>query len=185
MNTKKLVLMSLFAAISVVLVYLIKFPIFPAVPFLEYDPADVMIFICTFLFGPVSGLLVTLVVSIIQGITVSAGGGIIGIASHFVATGSFVVVAGLIYRKNKTVKRAVTAMVAGSLTMCGVMVLWNIIVLPIYTGFPLKDILTFLPRYIVPFNLIKAGINSVIAFMVYKFIFSSNTIQRLFSLRDK
>ncbi len=33
--------MAMLVAVSVVLVYLVHFPIFPAAPFLEYDPADI------------------------------------------------------------------------------------------------------------------------------------------------
>ena len=39
--------MGMMAAISIILVYLIHFPIFPAASFLEYDPADVPILILT------------------------------------------------------------------------------------------------------------------------------------------
>jgi len=42
-QTLRLVKMSSMVAISIVLVYLIHFPIFPAVAFLEYDPADISI----------------------------------------------------------------------------------------------------------------------------------------------
>ena len=38
-KTLKVVKMGVMVAISVALVYLIHFPIFPAVSFLEYDPA--------------------------------------------------------------------------------------------------------------------------------------------------
>ena len=64
--------MGMMAAISIILVYLIHFPIFPAASFLEYDPADIPIFICTFLYGPLSGFILTVIVSFIQGFTVSA-----------------------------------------------------------------------------------------------------------------
>ena len=97
-STRKLTAMGLMAAVSVMLVAVVHFPIFPAAPFLEYDPADISIFICTFLYGPVSGLLLTLVVSVIQGLTVSAASGPIGIIMHIFATGTFVLVSGNIYR---------------------------------------------------------------------------------------
>ena len=70
--TVRLAKMGMLVAISVVLVYLIHFPIFPAVAFLEYDPADIPILIGTFAFGPLAGVLLTVVTSIIQGVTVSA-----------------------------------------------------------------------------------------------------------------
>ena len=56
-RTVKLVKMGAMVAISVALVYLIHFPIFPAVAFLEYDPADIPILIGTFVFGPSQGWL--------------------------------------------------------------------------------------------------------------------------------
>ena len=44
-KTVKMVKMGVMVAISVAMVYLVHFPIFPAVPFLEYDPADISILI--------------------------------------------------------------------------------------------------------------------------------------------
>ena len=44
-STIRLAKMGLLVAISIVLVYFIHFPIFPAVAFLEYDPADISIII--------------------------------------------------------------------------------------------------------------------------------------------
>ena len=79
-RTMKIVKMGVLVAISVALVYLIHFPIFPAVAFLEYDPADIAILIGTFAFGPLAGLVLTLVTALIQGLTVSAGSGLYGIS---------------------------------------------------------------------------------------------------------
>ena len=56
-STVKLAKMGLLVAISIVLVYFIHFPIFPAVSFLEYDPADISIMIGTFAFGPLAGFI--------------------------------------------------------------------------------------------------------------------------------
>lgn len=79
-NVRKLTALGMLGAISLILVATVHFPIIPAAPFLEYDPADVPILIGTFAFGPVAGFLLTVVVSIIQGMTVSAAsGGPIGI----------------------------------------------------------------------------------------------------------
>ena len=51
----------------------------PAATFLEYSPADVPILIGTFMYGPVAGILMSLIVAVLQGVTVSASSGIIGI----------------------------------------------------------------------------------------------------------
>ena len=94
-NSVKLAKMGMLVAISVILVYFIHFPIFPVVAFLEYDPADIPILIGTFAFGPLAGLLITVVVSLVQGLTVSAASGAYGIIMHIIATGTFVLVAGI------------------------------------------------------------------------------------------
>ena len=78
-NTLRLATLGMLAALAVLLVALIHFPLIPAAPFLEYDPADVPILIGTFLYGPWAGLGLAGVVCIVQGVTVSAGSGPIGI----------------------------------------------------------------------------------------------------------
>ncbi len=166
-TTKKIVLIGILAAVSIVLVYLIRFPIFPATPFLEYDPADIPILIATFALGPIEGLVLTFIVSIIQGLTVSSASGPIGILMHLFATGSFVLVSGFIYRRFKTRKGAVLALALGVVTMTLTMVLWNIIFTPIFLGVPLQAVMEILP-FIVLFNLIKAGVNAVVAALLYK-----------------
>jgi riboflavin transporter len=165
-NTIKLAKMGMLVAISVILVY-IHFPIFPTTPFLEYDPADIPIFIGTFAFGPLAGFTLTVVTAVVQGLTVSAAGGWFGIVMHILATGSFVLVAGLIYRTNKTRKGAVIAMAAGTFTMTGMMAVANIILDPIFYGMPVEAVYKLLP-FIIGFNFIKAGANSIITFLLYK-----------------
>ena len=167
-KVQKLTLLGLLAAISIVLVGLIHFPLMPAAPFLEYDPADIPIFIGTFLLGPVGGFLLTVVASTIQGLTVSAAAGPIGIIMHILATGIFTVVAGNIYRRKKSKKSALLALLAGVIAQTGMMVLCNMIFTPIFMGAPLEDVIGMLVPIIIPFNLIKGGINAVVTYVVYK-----------------
>ncbi len=167
MKTKQIAVLGMLAAISIVGVCLIHFPIFPAVSFLEYDPADIPILIATFAFGPVSGLLLTAVVSVVQGVTVSAHSGIVGIIMHILATGVFVATSGFIYKGNKTRKRAYLALAFGVLAMTATMTLWNIIVTPIYMGVPRGAVMDLL-GFIVAFNFIKAFFNALITAVIYK-----------------
>lgn len=167
-NTKKLVNMAVLIALSVVLVYLIHFPIFPAAPYLEYDPADIPIIFGAFAFGPLAGLIIAVIASVIQGLTVSSASGIIGIMMHIFATGSFVIVAGNIYKRSKTKRSGIMALVLGTLTMTVTMVLWNIIFTPMFLGVPLEAVLGMLVPIIIPFNIIKAGVNGTITFILYK-----------------
>ena len=141
-RTVKVVKMGVMVAISVALVYLIHFPIFPAVSFLEYDPADIPILIGTFAFGPLAGLVLTLVTSIVQGLTVSAGSGLYGILMHVIATGVLV---------------AMTAAMIGA----------NMVITPIFMGVPASAVWELMP-FIAAFNIMKAGINGAVTFILYK-----------------
>lgn len=167
MTTEKLTKMAMLIAVSIVLVYLIHLPIFPAVPFLEYDPADIPILIGTFAFGPLAGVLLTVIAAILQGVTVSAHSGIYGIIMHIIATSALVITAGLIYNKEKTKKRAIIALVAGTLAMTAVMIPANLFITPVFMGAPRSAVVPLLP-WIILFNLVKAGVNSIVTFLVYK-----------------
>ena len=152
--------MGMMVAISIVLVTFIHFPIFPVVGFLEYDPADIPILIGTFAFGPLGGLVMTVVTSVIQGLTVSAQSGPYGIIMHIIATGTFVLVAGLIYRNHKSKKKAIIALIAGVLAMTAIMLPANLIITPIFMGLPRDAVVALLP-FILAFNFVKAGIRCV------------------------
>lgn len=166
----KFVYLAMFAALSVVLVYFVHFPILPAAPFLEYDPADVPILIATFAFGPLWGVLLTLVVAVIQGVTVSASGGFWGILMHFLATGTMALVAGAIYRKLHSRKGAVIALCAGALSMTLIMIPLNLIIDPLYMGVSTKVVAGLLLPAIIPFNAIKSVLNCLLTFLVYKHV---------------
>ena len=166
-NTIRLAKMGMLVAIAVVLVYFIHFPVIPAVPFLEYDPADISILIGTFAFGPLAGVILTVVTSFVQGLTVSASSGAYGIIMHIIATSVFALTAGLIYKKNKTKKGAVIALAAGTAAMAAVMCPANLMITPPFMGVERSVVVSLLP-YIILFNIIKAGINSIATFFLYK-----------------
>ncbi len=166
-RTARIAKLGVLAAISIVLVSLIHVPLFPAVSFLEYDPADVPILLGTFAMGPAAGLVLTIVASTIQGLTVSAASSWYGIVMHILATGTYVAVAGNIYKKKKTKKRALTALLLGSVSMALVMIPANLILTPLYMGVERFIVVSLLP-WIILFNVAKAGLNSVITFVLYK-----------------
>ncbi len=166
-KTVRLAKMGMLVAISIVLVYFIPFPIFPAVAFLEYDPADISILIGTFAFGPLAGILLTVVTSVIQGVTVSAASGLYGIIMHVISTSVLVLASGLIYKYNKTRKGAVIALLCGVAAMTLVMIGANMIITPLFMGVPRNIVWSLMP-FIAGFNAIKAGINSVVTFLLYK-----------------
>lgn len=169
LGVKKMVTMGVLAALSIVFMLFIRFPIIPAAPYLIYEPADVPILVGTLLFGPLAGLAITFVVASIQATVVSADGWI-GFAMHMIATGTFAIAAGLIYKRFHTIKGAVAALIAGTLAMTAVMVPVNLVIQPNFYGVPYDVVKGMVVPVLIPFNLIKAGVNSVITLIVYKTI---------------
>ncbi len=193
-DVRKLTTMAMLAAIGVMLVAFIEVPIIPAAPFLKYDPADVPILIGTLVYGPVAGLILTVVVSFIQSFMLHGSGGIIGFIMHVIATGAMVLVAGSLYtwikrsaetklasdstienaiyckKKPSTMTWAAVSLAAGTIAMTVAMMGMNLVLTPIFMGTPVDAVIKLMLPAIVPFNLIKAGLNSVAAFLVYKFV---------------
>ena len=166
-NALKIAKMAMLVAISIVLVLLIHFPIFPMVPFLEYDPADIPILIGGFAFGPIAGAILTVVTAVIQGVTVSAASGIYGIIMHVIATLALVLPSSIIYTKHKTKKRAIVGLAIGCGAMVVLMLFAKLLITPAFMGTTVKQILELMP-FILLFNLIKAVANSIVSFFLYK-----------------
>lgn len=169
-NVRRLVYLAIFCAISVVLIYLIHLPLFPAAPFLEYDPADVPLLLSGFMFGPVWGLLTTVVACAVQATSVSASSGIIGFFMHVFATGVYVLVAGTIYHfSRKSLGATIAALIAATLAATAMMIPLNLIFTPMY-GTPIEAVRDMMWTVIVPFNLIKFSMNSVITALLYRLL---------------
>lgn len=135
--------------------------------FLTYEPKDVVLTIGAFLFGPVAGLIMSLVVCLVEMITVSSTGPI-GLLMNFLSSAVFVGVASVIYYRKKTMSRAVAGLIAAVLSMTAVMLLWNYIVTPMYMGVPREQVVGMLLPLLLPFNLIKAALNAALVLLLYK-----------------
>lgn len=164
----RLAKLGMLTALSVLLVYAIHFPIFPTASFLEYDMADVPILIGTFLYGPWWGLALTAVVSLLQWLLVSPQSMWVGAVMHFCATGSYVIAAGLIYGRVRSLKGALIGMAVGSVLQTAMMIPMNLIFTVHFFGVPKETVLTLLPTAIIPFNAIKTVANSILTFLLYK-----------------
>jgi Predicted membrane protein len=167
-KVKKLTTMAVMTALSIVLIALLHFPIFPAAPFLEYDPADIPILLVSFIFGPIEGLCVTVVASVLQGITVSSGSNIYGVIMHILATGTYVLTAGLIWKYGKkTPFKAAVALAFGAVAMTVMMIGANLLITPYFMKVEVKVVQGMLLPVIIPFNLIKSGVNGALTFILY------------------
>lgn len=163
-DTKRLVTMGLLTALAFAAVALIRIP---AVSFLSYEPKDVILAIAGFLFGPVDALIVTVIVSVIEFLTIS-GTGPIGLLMNVVSSASFVCTASFIYEKNRTLKGALIGLGAGVVTMTAVMILWNYLITPFYQGVPREVVAGMLVPVFLPFNLVKSVLNAALTMLLYK-----------------
>ena len=166
-DTKKLVLLAMMAAIAYLLAALIHIPLIPAAPFLSYEPKDVVITIAGFLMGPLASLVISLVVALLEMVTVSTTG-IIGCVMNFLASACFCSLAALVYKKRRDIVGAVLGLLLGSVAMVCVMLLWNWLITPLYMGVPRSAIEAMLLPCILPFNALKVGFNTAMALMLYK-----------------
>lgn len=135
--------------------------------FLSYDPKDAVIAIAGFIYGPISAILITVVVSVIEMFTISATG-IYGCIMNIVSTLAFAVPGAFIYKKNHSMKGAVIGLGVGVVCVTIIMVLWNYIITPFYMGQPREVVAAMLLPVFMPFNLIKGGINAGLTLVLYK-----------------
>lgn len=163
-SIRKMVLLAMFAAVAYLIVSLVRIPV---VLFLKYEPKDVVITIAGFLLGPMSSFIISLVVSLLEMVTISETGPI-GCLMNLLSTCSFACVASLIYKKNHSLKGAVVGLLTGSVFMIGAMLLWNWLVTPLYMGASRETVEGMLLPAFLPFNALKAGLNSALVLGLYK-----------------
>lgn len=169
-------------AIAAILYYVPEIPVIP--PIYKLDFSTLPALLCSFAMGPVSGLAVLLIKDL-TGLLHSSSMGV-GELADFLTSGAFIVVASLMYRREKTRKNAVAGMLCGLIAMVIVGALANYyIMIPFYVnamGMPLESIVSMIAKTIpavdslvklillatVPFNLLKGAVLCVITFALYK-----------------
>lgn len=161
---KKMVLLAMLAAVSYLLVNLVRIPV---VLFLKYEPKDVVITIGGFLFGPMAAFIVSAIVSLLEMVTISETGPI-GCLMNLLSTCAFACTAALIYKRKHTLRGAVTGLVTGSIVMIITMMLWNWLITPLYMGGDRESVEALLLPAFLPFNTLKAGLNTALVLMLYK-----------------
>ncbi|MDR2654612.1 MAG: ECF transporter S component [Oscillospiraceae bacterium] len=179
-DARELAMLSMLSAIAFVTVWVCRIipPIIPSLPFLSYEIKCVVIAIGAFIFGPLPGVLVSLVVCLIEMLTISSTE-IIGFLMNVVATAGFVCPAAYIYRKNRTFRNAVIGLLVGTATATAFMVAFNYFVTPFYMGVSQKLVAGLLLPAITPFNIFKNGLNSIFTVAFYPPVFNALARHRL------
>lgn len=185
LSIRDLTLCGVMAAIGTILTYL-RFPLPLMPPFMSFDFSGVVEMIGGFVMGPVAALLIivmkVLLVMVTQG-SFSAGTGEL---QNVLLSSAYVLPAVLIYMRNRTKKMAVIGMIVGTVCCAITAVFTNMyLIIPFYASFfgmTMGDIIEMCQSVnplvkgswgliimgIIPFNLIKNGIISLITYITYK-----------------
>lgn len=170
----------LLAAMAVILYYIEL----PVVAFYKLDLSTLPAVLAGFAMGPVQGAAVVVIKNLVHLMGTSTAG--VGELADILMSCAFVIPASLLYRRNKTRKGALTAMLAGAALMTVTAVLVNyFILIPAYQvlmnlsleviiGMGQK-VLGFIDTTIelvifitAPFNLLKAAVLSGTTYLLYK-----------------
>ena len=165
LSTKAITTLAMLTGIAYVVMLLSK--ALPSVNgFLDFDFKDVIICIGGFTFGPTAAAAVSVVVALIEMLTISTTGPW-GFLMNVLATCSFSCTACFIYKKMHSKKGAVIGLACGVVCLVIVMLLWNYLVTPIYQGMPRQAIADLLLPVFLPFNLAKGGMNMAATLLLY------------------
>ena len=180
-NARTIAMTGMLSAIAFILMYLqFNVPLMPS--FIAMDLSELPALIGSFAMGPVSGAVICLVKNLLHLMRTSTGG--VGELSNFILGASFVITAGIIYKKKKTKQGAMIGSLIGAIVMAVFSVFSNyFLVYPVYTNFmPMEAIiaayqainphvdslLDCLIVFNMPFRFIKGMISVVITLLVYK-----------------
>ena len=181
-STSTMVKISILGVMSFILMFMnIPLPIFPA--FLKIDLADIPSVIGGFALGPVAGILIQFIKNILHFMFDNSTGGV-GEISNFIVGGSFVLVSSSIYHSMRTKKGAIIGSIVATIAMAIVGALSNYyIILPFYSNImpieviinmgtlvnsAIHDKLTLVLYGVIPFNIFKGILISVVTAMIYK-----------------
>lgn len=184
-GVKTMVKIGMLSAIAVVLM-LFEIPLPFAPSFYEIDFSEVPVLVGCFAMGPVAGALIELVKILLNFVFTGTQTAGVGELANFLIGCALCVPAGVIYRRNRSRKSALTGMVVGTLFMTAMGCVLNaFVLLPTYAaafGMPVESLVemgtkvnpnitslsTFVMFAVAPFNLLKGVLVSVIVFLIYK-----------------
>lgn len=180
MQTRKLSLIALFSALSVILMVFISVPLIPTVPFLKIDLSFIPIFMGMMLLDLKSGYLILLIRSLLKLLLNNAGvNDYIGLPMNILG---FMILMTVLYyclTKNKwrTWIQKGMSIVLGSVALTVMMVLMNYFyAIPLYAQFANFNIgqafgiFNYLLLAVVPFNLLEGVILISLSLLILPFV---------------
>ena len=181
-RSRKIAVTAMLSAAATVLMAL-DFPIpFLIPPFVKMDFSELPALLASFALGPLYGVGVCLVKNLLHLLITTTGG--TGELCNFLLGASFVLPAGLIYRRCKSRKGALISVIVGAITMALLSIPFNYFIsYPVYSKFMPIDAILEMYRSIrpevnglleclvvfnAPFTLLKGALTALLCFLVYK-----------------
>jgi len=176
---------AIFAAMAGVLM-LIEIPLPFAPPFYKIDLSELPVLICTFYLGPVAGVVTELIKVLLKLLLRGTSTAFVGDFANFAVGCSFVLPASVVYHARPSRRSALLGLIVGTLVMTVFGSAFNAIyLLPKFAelyGMPLDAIVgmgtkvnpritsvsTLVLFAVVPFNLLKGAIDSLLTMLLYK-----------------
>lgn len=165
-STKQLVTMALMGAIAILLSFA-EFPIMPAASFLKLDIALVPAAVVGFAYGAGPGVLVGIVYAVAHA---AIDGNWVGAVMNIIVAIAFITPASALYQRNRTFKGAVAGMVISAVLLVVAAIVANLVIDPLFYGIPFDAVVALIVPAILPFNIIKAIVVSLLTGVVYKSI---------------
>lgn len=161
-RARRVVLPGVLGALGFVLMYAaVPLGIFPS--YLTYDPGDVPALLAALALGPWAGLAAEVVKNVLAFLL--QGATPIGIAANTLAGGAYVWTAAALGRAGG--RRTAGALAAATLLTAVVMAAGNALVFLPAWGVPRAQVLPIVWAAILPFNLVKFGLSSVLGYVVW------------------
>ena len=158
---RRLTAVAVFAALA----YVIHFIHIP-VAFLNLDFKDVIMAIAGMYFGPLTGILLALLVPLLE--LPSSETGIYGLIMNALSSGTFVIVASVIYKFRRKLSGAIIALSVAACSTVAVMMVANLYITPYYMGVPQGTVISLIPTLLLPFNAVKSVLNAALTLCLYK-----------------
>ena len=158
---RRLTAVAVFAALA----YVIHFVHIP-VGFLNLDFKDVIMAIAGMYFGPLTGIVLALLVPLLELPTSETGP--YGLIMNAISSGTFVVVASVIYKFRKKLSGAILALALAALSTVAVMMVANLYITPYYMGVTQEAVVGLIPTMLLPFNAVKSILNASLTLCLYK-----------------
>lgn len=184
-RVRRNVFIGVFSAISAVLM-LFEIPLPFAPPFYKIDLSELPVLICGFAYGPMAGVISEFLKVLLKLLIKGTSTAFVGDLANFIVGSTMILPATIIYHVKKSRKTALIGMGVGILAMTLFGSFFNAVyLLPTFAklfGMPLEVIIdmgtqinpritgvtSFVFWCVVPFNLLKGLVVSLLTFLVYK-----------------